>query len=242
MSEEDVGADGASRAHSGVASHDGGIRVERDAVVDGGVSFLPSQCLPPGEGSSNERNTLVHLDAFAYLTCFTDDGAGSVVDKEVGPDLGSRMEIHAGAAMSPLGHDTGNEGDSSLVEEVGEALDGDRFDKGVSHNHLFPAEGGWISVVGGFCVRSEDFADDGKLFQNRRGRVGCLGPKGAFRQSLRRKMFQTLVNLVLHSSADRGKQIRRFHHQLGSVNLLVVEITGEEEFEKILSNLADGGF
>ncbi len=161
VGKEDIGADGASGADDRIAAHDGGSGVDGDAVFEGGVAFLAAEGLATGEGSGDEADALVHFDAATDGGGFSNDGAGAVIDEEVGADGGSGVEVHAGAAVGPFGHDSGDEGYLAQVEFVGEALDGDGFDEGVGDDDFLGAECGGVAVVGGFDIGLEDFADAG---------------------------------------------------------------------------------
>jgi hypothetical protein len=90
---------------------------------------------------------------------FADDGAGAVVDEEMGADGGAGVEVHAASAVGPFGHDAWEQGDLGEVELVGHALDGDGFHEGVGDDDLLLAQGGGVAAEGGFGVGLEDFTD-----------------------------------------------------------------------------------
>ena len=88
----------------------------------------------------------------ADLGGFADHDAGAVVDEEVVADLRAGVDVDAGAAVGPLGHHAGNERDVELVELVGQAIDGDRFQAGVAEDHFVERLAGRVAVVGGLDV------------------------------------------------------------------------------------------
>ena len=94
-----------------------------------------------------------------------DDDAGAVVDEEVVADRGAGMDVDAGAAMGPLAHHARDERDRELVQQVGEAVDGDRLQAGVAKDDFGGRFARRVAVVGGLHVGGEQFANLGKLLE-----------------------------------------------------------------------------
>ena len=101
----------------------------------------------------------------ADLARLADDDASPMIDEEVIPDRRARVDVDAGPRMGPLGHHPGNEGHVEAVEDMGETVDRDRLEPGITEDHLVERPHGRIAVVGGLDIRGEHAPQVGDLFQ-----------------------------------------------------------------------------
>src|SRR5437763_9604198 len=99
-----------------------------------------------------ERDGVIQLYARTDFAGLTDDDAGAVIDKEMRADPGAGMNIDAGAAVGPLGHDPRDERQILEVKNVGHALDGDRFERRISQNNFFVTFRRRVAFVSGVDV------------------------------------------------------------------------------------------
>lgn len=174
MHEEDIGTDGGVFADESFAAEDGRIWVNSDAAANIGVTFSAFNDFPrivALEAAGTEGDAVVEFDMVANAAGFADDDAGAVVDEEVGAETGSRMNINAGAAVGPFGHDTGEKGNSRTIEAVGGTLDGDGLDRGIGENDFLQAGRGGVAFVGGFEIALEQFAEGGQVGEEFRCKV-----------------------------------------------------------------------
>ena len=109
-----------------VAAEDGGTGIDDDMVLE---LWMPLNAL---DGKSalirDERlraqgHTLVDLDVIADAGGFTDDNACAVIDEEVGPDLGTWMDIGARALVSKLRDHAGKQRNAHVVKHVRDTLE-----------------------------------------------------------------------------------------------------------------------
>ena len=84
-----------------------------------------------GEREGAQRDALIELDVVADLRGLADDYAGGVIDEEVPADGRAGVDVHAGDAVGPFGHDARNERHAELVQLVREAIHGHREHAGV---------------------------------------------------------------------------------------------------------------
>ena len=101
---------------------------------------------------------MVEFHSVSDHTGLPDDDSGTMVDEEVGANRCTRMDVDSGAAVSPLGHHPGKERNVFLVEQMGDALDGDCFESRVSQNDLLETPRRRITRVGGLYVSFEEGA------------------------------------------------------------------------------------
>ena len=166
--EPDAGADHRVVAHDRPAAENRGVGVDDDAVFERRMPLLPANQLALSvgrEAEGAEGHALVELHVLADVARLADDDAGAVIDEEIAADRGAGVNVDAGAAMSPLAHHAGNERDADLVQQVSEAIDGDRFETGVAKNDFRRRFAGGVAVVGGLNVGGEDFAQLWKLIE-----------------------------------------------------------------------------
>src|SRR5271165_6746820 len=82
-----------------------------------------------------------------------------MIDKKVAPDFGARMDIDPRATMRPFCHDPGDERQLVPVKNMSQALDRDRLDAGITDDDLVVTGARRISLVRGFDVGLQKFAD-----------------------------------------------------------------------------------
>ena len=163
------------------------------------MAFLPAQLLARRERLRHQAYPLVHLHVAADDGGLADNGAGAVVHEEMRADLRAWMEIHAGAGMGPLGHDSGDEGDFLEIELMRQPLDGDGFNARISDDHFLFAEGSRVAVVGRLRVGLEQVADARQAGQEFDGQGVRDGTQALSRQFGRRVVFETLGDFVLQA-------------------------------------------
>ena len=62
------------------------------------------------------------------------------------------MDIDSGTAVGPFGHHAGKQRDILAIKKMSDALDGDRFEPGISQNDLFETPCRWVTCVGGLDI------------------------------------------------------------------------------------------
>ena len=165
---------------------------------------------------------------------FADDRAGAMVHEEVRADLRARMQVHARAAMRPLGHDARNERDVLQIKLVRQPLHGDGLDERIRHDDFLLAQRRRVAVVGRLDVG----------LQQSRGRAagcreipasGCAPPgAGLFFGNSGGGLYSRLLRISSSSAAEHGvQQRRRFHLDFGGMNQLFVEETGEQQPQQV---------
>ena len=75
--------------------------------------------------------------------------------KKPGPMRGAGMDVDAGPAVGPFGHHPRDERHVELVQHVGEAVDGDRFQAGIAEDDFVERLARRVAVVGGLDVGRE---------------------------------------------------------------------------------------
>ena len=82
----------------------------------------------------------------------TDNDAGSVVDKEVFADGGSRMDINTGFAVCLFRQHTRNQWNAQPEQFMGKPVNGDGIQSRIGKNNLILASCGRVSIVSGLQV------------------------------------------------------------------------------------------
>lgn len=240
--DEDVAADGAVGADDGFAAEDGGAGIDGDVVFDGGVAFFAAQLLATGGGAGSQGDAVIHFHVFADDGGFAHDGAGAVVHKEIFPDARAGMQVHAGAAVRPLGHDAREERDVFLIELVGEALDGDGFDEGIGDDDFVPAGGGGVAIESGFDVGLEDFAQLGEAVEKGEGQAMGFAGDVSPGEAVGRVVFKAFADFVFEGAEDGVHERGGFGLELAGVDEVFVEKAGEEEAEEVAGEGGDDAF
>ena len=68
-----------------------------------------------------------------------------MVDEEMVSDAGTWVDVHAGPAVGPLGHDARQEGHMAQVQGVGQSMHRNGLDERVGHDDLFAIGRGGIA-------------------------------------------------------------------------------------------------
>ena len=148
----------ALRAEDGAAPEDGGVRVDRHAVLHRRVALRVADhpaALVARDRESAERHPLVELDVRADRGRLADHDARRVVDEEAPADPRPGVDVGAAARVGPLAHDARHERHPHDVQLVGDAVDGHRQHPRVGEDHLVEARGRGVAVVGGLHVVDE---------------------------------------------------------------------------------------
>src|SRR4051812_27515658 len=156
--EPHVAADHRALTDHRVTPEDGGARVDRHVVLDGGVALaaLGLAALRAPGAERAQGDPLIHLDSTAEHRGFADHDAGAVVEKKTFPDFGTGVNVHAGQAVRVLGDDARNDGNALLVQHVSDAVRGDRFHDRIAEYDFFHALGGGVALERGQNVRVQD--------------------------------------------------------------------------------------
>lgn len=106
---------------------------------------------------------------------FSDDGPGTMVDREMMADFGARMDVDAGFAVGHFGNDPRNIGYPQLIELMGDAVVADGPEAGVAEDDLAGVLRGRIAVERGFHIGSQNPADVGQRGDKSFGKADRLG-------------------------------------------------------------------
>src|SRR6202140_4497788 len=132
------------------------------------------------ETTRAQRDAVVQLHVRTDPAGFANHHAGPVIDKKMTADLRPRMNVDSCPAMSPFRHDSRNEGQPILVKDVGQSLDRDRFDTGITNNDLVITRARRVSLISGFDVALQNLPD--RLEFSDQVQDDLLGPQaGALR-------------------------------------------------------------
>ena len=164
---------------------------------------------------------------------FPDDRAGAVIDEEIGTDFRSRMQVHAGAAVGPFGHESGEQGDLLEIQFVGHSLDRHGFHARVGEDDFVLAQRGGISVERGFGIGLEQFPDRGQSTQKPARQVIGQPSEVGFPGFLPAVVLQTFVDFVLEPALKGVHQIGGHHLDLRRMNGSFVEESGKQEPQEI---------
>ena len=241
MHEEDVRPHRAVRADDGLAAHDGRARVDGDVVLDGRVALLAFQRLPARERARHEADALIHLHMVPDGARLADDRAGAVVHEEVRADARAGVQVHAAAAVRPLGHDARQQHDVLAVKLMRHALHSDGLHEGVGDDDFLGAEGGGVAVVSGLGVGLEDFAQAREAAKEGEGEVPGFGALVGFLRAITGTVFEALEQFVLQAALHRVHEDGGLDLQLGGVQGLFLEEAGEEQPQQIHRDAGDGG-
>src|SRR5690606_16212450 len=99
---------------------------------------------------------LVYLHVVADLGGLSDDHARAVVDTEIFPNTGSRVDVNPRAGMRIFGQHTGDDGNAQLQQRMGDPIQRDGQKTGIGTDHLKLVGGRGISVENGFGIRPQD--------------------------------------------------------------------------------------
>ena len=180
-----------------------------------------------------KRDAVVNLHMIADDARLADHRACAMVDKEVRSDPRARMQIHAGPRVRPLGHNARDERDVTLVELVRDALHRDRLHERIRHDDLLSAQRRRVAVEGRVHVRLQHVADIWQATKQADGGLVGDRPEVLLRHSLRRGVFEALVDLVFQPLGDGVHQRHHLHLELGRMDHSLVEKSGEKQPQQI---------
>src|SRR4029450_10176087 len=103
------------------------------------------------KAARTERDRVIKLNARADLRRFTDDYAGAVIDKKMRADFCPGMNVDAGTAVRPFGHDARNQG-HLVVKQVRHSMSGDGLQRGISEDNFFVTSRGRVPFICGIDV------------------------------------------------------------------------------------------
>jgi len=137
-----------------------------------------------------------------------------------------------------LGHHAGQNGNAQLVQEVGDAVDGDGRNAGIAENHLIVTGDSRIAFIGGPHIGGQDFS---QIHQGLDKAEGLLLP--LFIALLAGPMVSDA--LMADAVGDfQGKKIVKGGDLLAylvleadPVNVLAAEITGEEDVPTAINEI-----
>src|SRR5690349_9885383 len=94
------------------------------------MAFFATQSAPRGKRPGDERNALIEFHVRADFRGLPDNDACAVIDEKMASDFRPGMNIDSGPAMGPFRHHARDEWQVGPVEDVGHALNRDRFERG----------------------------------------------------------------------------------------------------------------
>ena len=109
LGNECVTADNNAFLNDGLAAEDRCTGVDRNIILDRWMSAHIAQLLTTLGRERTERHALIQLDMFPDDRCLTDYDTGSVINKEIFADRGTRMDIDTGLRVCLLRHHTRNQ-------------------------------------------------------------------------------------------------------------------------------------
>ena len=121
---------------------------------------------------------MVDFDVAAEAGGFADDDPGAVVDEEVRANLGTGVDIGAGALVGVLGKHAREKRNAEAIELVGDALQRDREDARVGEDDFLDAARGGVAPIGGLHIGLHDVADFGETAKERHGQLVGAGLGG----------------------------------------------------------------
>ena len=240
--EPDIAADDRVVPDGDVAQ-DGGAGVDGDVVLKVGMAFGAFDdvaALVLGEAEGAEGDALVNLDLVAEHGGLADDHAGAMVDEEAVADGGAGVDVDAGDGVGVLAHDAGDQRHLGLVQQMGQALDGDRLEAGIGDDDLVLAFGGGVAVHGRLNVGLEDFPQLGKLFQEMQGGVGgqpAAAAGGAAGQGA--LVDEGALDLVGQGMEHPVEMLTDGELEAGAVHRIAAGIAGEEDFQEMVQDADD---
>lgn len=155
--EPDVTADDGALT-DGDAPEDGRAGVDNDVVFDNGVAgdaFNEDAFFVFGEAFCTEGNALIEADVVSDDAGFTDDGTGTVVDKEVLADGGTGVNIDTCDGVGHFCNDSGNQFYAKVLELVSNAIIGHSGNAWVAENGFTGTDGSGVAFEGGHNVSHE---------------------------------------------------------------------------------------
>ena len=112
MHEEYIGPDGRPLADHCLPAKNRGVWINSDVITHIGMTLSSLDDLSVIiflKAAGSKRHRMVEFHMMTNPARLPDDHAGSMVDKEVRPDGGSRMDIDSGALVGPLRHHAGEQ-------------------------------------------------------------------------------------------------------------------------------------
>lgn len=109
-------------------------------VLDSGVTLFVFQALTAPCGKCAYGNALIYLDIVADYCSFTHNNARAVVDEEIFSDSRTGMNVDTRYGVGVLGHDTGYQRYSQLVQLMCQTIDHDSIQSGIGIDYLVLVE------------------------------------------------------------------------------------------------------
>src|SRR5262245_49917765 len=122
-----------------LAAQNGRVGVDNHAILEGWMPLVTAYQVALSVGRKAqcaECHTLIELDVPTDFRRLANHDARAVIDEKVIADLRARMDVDAGAAVSPLGHHAGNERNIEVMQHVSQSVDRDRFQSRIAEDHL----------------------------------------------------------------------------------------------------------
>src|SRR4051794_34624864 len=114
-------------ADDGIAAEDGRSGVDGHVVFDGRVTLEDARRFAgAGSAERTERDALVNLHVAPDDARFSDDDAGAVIDEETLVDPGTCVDVDSRLRMRVLGQNARDHRYTLRVEDVCDAIRGDR--------------------------------------------------------------------------------------------------------------------
>ncbi len=107
MHKKNIRVDGAAFAYRGFSAEDGGVGIDRNVVLDVGVTLGAFDQLTAvifGKAFRAERDAVIELHIVADFADLANDDARSMIDEKVCANRGAGMDVDTCSRMSPLRH------------------------------------------------------------------------------------------------------------------------------------------
>ena len=160
LHEKDVAADCRSCSDHRLTAKNGRVRINGHVVLDLRMTFAAFLDLAVFiflEAARAERNAVIKFYARTNFGSFADHDAGSVIDKKMGGDFRAWVNVDAGAAVRPFGHDAGNKG-HFVVKFMRHSINRDRFERRIREDDFLVTFCGGITFVSGIDVGPKNAA------------------------------------------------------------------------------------
>ena len=150
--DEYISSDDRSFADDRFSAENGCAGIDGNIVFNGRMSFFAGKLLAAAGRKRAEGHALIDLYIVSDDGCFSDDDAGSVVDKEVFADYRAGVDVNSGHAVGVFCHDPWNKGNVLLVKLMGDAVNIGSKKTGIGENDFFFTFCRGVSVKTGLYV------------------------------------------------------------------------------------------
>ena len=133
------------------------------------MALQAPQSLAATGGKAAQGDTLVDLHKVSDGGSLTDDNAGTMVDEKMMADGSAGMDVNAGGAVGILRHDSGQHRHTHAAEYIGQPVDDDGIQAGITEDDLIRSGGSRVAVQSRLHIRLHQGSDLGDLPQEIQG-------------------------------------------------------------------------